>query len=191
MCSWRKRRGIDFWGNQKKSLTVSDPPLALSVNPLKVTDWFLGGFHAPVAPQGSLERSPHPADAHVCRTCNAFLTLPHNSNLKTGGSGAASSSSIRSRVRERSPECHRDRYASRAQMPFSSWWGDHPQKLPLLVPTKKKKGARIANREDGPSRGDHLLIGHRPRNILPQICLARQRRSVIGSCGIFLYATWD
>ncbi|GFQ80198.1 uncharacterized protein TNCT_431011 [Trichonephila clavata] len=97
ICCWRKRRGSIFWGNQKKSLTVSDPPLALPVNPLKVSDWFLGGFHTPVAPQGSPERSPHPADAHVCRTCNAFLTLPHNSKLTTRGSGAASSSSIRSR----------------------------------------------------------------------------------------------
>ncbi|GBL91857.1 hypothetical protein AVEN_172777-1 [Araneus ventricosus] len=50
ICCWRKRRGSIFWGNQKKSLTVSDPPLALPVNPLKVSDRFLGGFHTPVAP---------------------------------------------------------------------------------------------------------------------------------------------
>ncbi|KAF8790137.1 hypothetical protein HNY73_005204 [Argiope bruennichi] len=50
ICCWRKRRGSIFWGNQKKSLTVSDPPFALPVNPLKVSDRFLGGFHTPVAP---------------------------------------------------------------------------------------------------------------------------------------------
>ncbi|GFW19056.1 hypothetical protein TNCV_253861 [Trichonephila clavipes] len=53
-----------------------------AVNPLKVSNWFLGGFHTPIAPQGSPKRSPHPEDFHVYRTCNAFLTLSYNSKLE-------------------------------------------------------------------------------------------------------------
>lgn len=64
------------YGEQGRcTLTVGDPPLALPVNPLEVAHRFLGGFHASVAPQGSPERSPHPADAHVGRHMQLSLSL--------------------------------------------------------------------------------------------------------------------